>query len=412
MWNWRLHKALRDPWVHAAAYAVFAVLTVAAAEVVAPFLPEGLDASIGADAVDDVLGILATSMLAVTTFSLSVAVSALAAAANNATPRATELLQQDRTTQNVLATFLGAFLFGLVGTIALHAGLYSSNGRLVLYVATVGVVIGVVVALLRWISHLMRFGRMRDTLDRVEQAARHALEERIDQPYFGGHPMHGAAPKDARPLLADTIGYVQHVEVASLSRVADELEARVFMHALPGSFVHLRAPLLWIDGPEPSEQQAVALREAFSCDNERTFDQDPRFGLIVLSEIASRALSPAVNDPGTAISVVGRLVRLLSNWKLASPEVAHPRVYVPPVQCADMVEDAFRPIVRDGAGLIEVQIRLQKGLLALSAHAPELFEQPTRQMSRLSMERAEAAGLRPEDLAALRAAGPLNDRDA
>ena len=52
----------------------------------------------------------------------------------------------------------------------------------------------------------------------------------------------------------------------------------------------------------------------FVLGNDRQFDEDPRFGLIVLSEIASRALSPAVNDPGTAIGIIGRLVRLFVLW--------------------------------------------------------------------------------------------------
>jgi uncharacterized membrane protein len=46
----------------------------------------------------------------------------------------------------------------------------------------------------------------------------------------------------------------------------------------------------------------------------RYFHEDPRFGLITLSEIASRALSPAVNDPGTAIQIISSHVRLFSLW--------------------------------------------------------------------------------------------------
>ena len=99
---------------------------------------------------------------------------------------------------------------------------------------------------------------------------------------------------------------------------------------MPGSFVHPAAQLLWVHGAVPGEQLADALRSAFTIGNERSFDQDPRFGLIVLSEIASRALSPGVNDPGTAISVIGRLVRVLSCWvEREAQEVAHPAVHVP-----------------------------------------------------------------------------------
>ena len=70
----------------------------------------------------------------------------------------------------------------------------------------------------------------------------------------------------------------------------------------------------------------------------RTYDQDPRFGLTVLTEIAERALLPAVNDPGTAIDILGRSVRLLSACADAR-EVAldFPRVWVPALAVEDLL---------------------------------------------------------------------------
>lgn len=65
--------------------------------------------------------------------------------------------------------------------------------------------------------------------------------------------------------------------------------------------------------PDSNVSSAVEMSQiarAFLIGDERTFDDDPRFGLVVLSEIASRALSPAVNDPGTAIDIIGTFVRL------------------------------------------------------------------------------------------------------
>lgn len=95
-----------------------------------------------------------------------------------ATPRATALLQEDPTTQNVLATFLGAFLFGLLGLIGAKAELYDGSGQVVLYVMTVGVVALVIVALIRWIDHLMNFGRMADPRGRgAPHGPRRALSD-------------------------------------------------------------------------------------------------------------------------------------------------------------------------------------------------------------------------------------------
>ena len=118
-----LLRTLRKVWVRIVAFAVLAILTAALAQVIGPLLPRNIARQLGVDAVEDILSILTSSTLAVTTSSLSVAVSAFAAAASSATPRATSLLQEDPTTQNVLATYLGAFLFGLIGQIRLQKDL-------------------------------------------------------------------------------------------------------------------------------------------------------------------------------------------------------------------------------------------------------------------------------------------------
>lgn len=391
--RWLLQQTLRRTWVRVVAFAVLAVVTVVATRLLAPWIPADWAERIGADAVDQVLGILASSMLAVTTFSLSIAVSAYASASSGATPRATRLLQEDRTTQNVLATFLGAFLFGLVGIILLKAGYFNEGGRLVLFATTIIVVAGVVAALLRWISHLMRFGRMSDTLDRVEDAATAALEARLAMPYLGGRPWRtGDAPADAAPVHADAVGYVQHVDMAALAEVGERLNADCHVAVLPGGFIHHGTVLVHLSGNAPDEAACDAVRGAFTTARDRTFEQDPRFGAIVLAEIASRALSPAVNDPGTAISVLGRLVRLLSRWaEPVEPEIRYPRLHVPPILPADLLDDGFGPIARDGAAMVEVQCHLQEALAALASRAPTVFAEAARAQSARALAHAEAA---------------------
>jgi len=69
--HWWLLQQLRKVWVHAAAFSVLGILTALIALWVKQYIPKDLPASIGSDAVDDLLRILATSMLSVTIFSLS-----------------------------------------------------------------------------------------------------------------------------------------------------------------------------------------------------------------------------------------------------------------------------------------------------------------------------------------------------
>lgn len=399
---WLIYRHTRKIWLRVVAFAVLAIATAVVAQALGQFLPPDLGQRLGANAVDQVLTILASSMLAVTTFSLSIAVSAYASAASTATPRATALLQEDHTTQNVLATFLGAFLFSLVGIVALHAGYYSESGRLVLFFATGLVIALVVVALMRWISHLTDFGRMQDTLDRVEQATTEALERRLEAPWLGGTPLDAPAPKTATSVCSEITGYVQHIDMEALSDTAQDLGAECWIDALPGSFVHPASPLMQVSTGPLSDGDSRRLRTAFVCGKERDFEQDPRFGLIVLTEIASRALSPAVNDPGTAIDVLGRLVRVLAPWRSdVEPVIDYPEIHVPTLRVDALLEIAVRPIARDGAGLYEVQLHLQDTLAALSHIHPDTFRDTALFWSGDALERARTAGLTDRELQAL-----------
>ncbi len=397
---------LRQIWVRSALIGLLGVITALAGIYLARFIPTRLGEALGSDAVAPILTILASSMLAVVTFSLSVAVQAFSSAADAATPRASRLLAEDPTTQNVLSIFVGAFLFSLVGIIALSANAYGAEGRVALFFATLVIIVLVVVALLQWINHIMHFGRIGDTLERVESAATKAICHRAENPFLGGQEATHRPPLMAIPVTADKIGYVQHIDIGALSDCADTHDLTLWIEDVPGSFVSPATPLFHVVGTLGVEAEAIIgrLRGAFTIADNRNFDQDPRFGLIVLSEIASRALSPAVNDPGTAIDVIGRLVRILAQWTPERREPEHPRIFVPAICDADLIEDAFQPIVRDSASIVEVQVRLQKALAALGRLLPDAFGKPAGAMAEEAAARARQAFVSDADRARLDAA--------
>lgn len=410
-WRWILLQITRQLWVRAAligALGIVAALLAAIGEFVIPWTLPG---EIGAEAVDDILNIIASSMLAVTTFSLSVMTSAFSAATNNVTPRATRLLMQDQVTQNVLATFIGSFLFALVGIVMLKTGIYGDRGRVILFVATVAVITLIVITLIRWIDHLSELGRVGATTNRVEDATKAAIDARLATPLLGGHRRapHAPPPEGVETVVSAATGYVQHIDLKGLNDCAEALDADIHLAAVPGGFVHPARPLLWVSAGGPLEDGAHdKLRTCFAIGSERSFDQDPRFGLAVMSEIASRAMSPAVNDSGTAIDVIGRLTRLLLRWAEGTNEpadtddVPFSRLYVPPIETRDLFDDAFNLIARDGAGLIEVQIRLQKALAALAQAGDAEFRRCAREQSRLALERALEAMTSEQDKARIK----------
>jgi len=331
-------------------------------------------------------------------------VAAYSAATTNVTPRATKLLLQDTTSQNVLATFVGSFLYSLVAIITLSMGAYGERGRVILFVVTIFVVLLIVVTLLRWIDYLTRLGRVGETTEVVEKAAAEALRSRRSQPYLGGVHLadETAIPAEAHAIAAPFIGYVQHIDMAKLQEIAEESGTIIYSLALPGTFVDGRRPLARVASRDGKVQEAIA--GAYSLARERSFDQDPRFGLSVLAEIAQRALSPAVNDPGTAIDVIGRSVRLLAIWD--EPEeretVRFPSVHVASVKLSELFDDAYAPIARDGAAIVEVHVRLQKAFAALAAFRDPRFRLEAARHSRMALTRAEGALTLAEDVEAVR----------
>lgn len=360
-----LTQMARAVWFRASLFSLAAVLLALAAGFLEPYLPD-LTVDLGQNSVDQILQILASSMLAVTTFSLTAVVTAYGAASRVATPRATQLLIADPTSQNVLSTFIGAFVFSMVGIIALSTGYYGEQGQTILFVGTLIVIVIVVVVLLRWISHLGSFGRMADIIDRVESEARRATSQ------YACHPSLGARPQDPRRVTGASVrpqraGYVTYIDLRRLETLAKDRELTIHVRALPGTIVATASPLALVAGTvDDGVRSRVAA--AFHIEAHRSYDQDPRLGMIALSEIASRALSPSTNDPGTAIDVLAALGRVFENMLQTEVDDDTPygNVTVEAVALDDLVEDAFRPIARDGAGMVEVGIRLQKTLASLA----------------------------------------------
>ncbi|MDB5510183.1 MAG: hypothetical protein JWL93_2652, partial [Hyphomicrobiales bacterium] len=400
-WRWLLEILSTRLWIRASVFGVLAVITALISIYVRVYIPEDVPRKIGADAVDGILNILASSMLAVTIFSVSTMVSAYGAATDNVTPRATKLLIEDKISHNALSTFIGAFIFSIVSIVALTTGAYGDAGRLVLFFVTVLVIFAIVVTLLRWVEYLSRLGRVNETIERVEDVTAAALLDRLAHPYLDATPRLSAdVPAGCVPLMADRVAYVQHIDVGLLHEAVSSSGGAAFVDAMPGKLVHPQQPLAWLRGVDDEACLAQA-RSAFILDRERSFRQDPRFGMAVLSEIASRALSQAVNDPGTAIHVIGVGMRVLFKWcdrdsLVENEEIRFPAVHIPALRIEDLFDDFFSPIERDGAGTLEVGMMLQKAYGALALCDDAAMGACARAHSRRALQHCKAA-LRLED---------------
>lgn len=371
---------------------------------------------ISAESIESLLAVMASSMLAVATFAVGSMVSAYAAVGSAATPRAFRVVIADDISKNALSTFIGAFIYSIVALIAMKNGYYDPAGRLTLFAMTIAVFAMVIITFVRWVDRIARLGRVGTTIDSVERAAANAMRHRLEAPTMGAVPaVKGMSSGHA--VHAACVGYVQYVDVAALQEWAEDVDGRVTVAAVSGTLATPDRPLVHAQlvRGQLTPDHAESIRSAFQIGSSRLFDNDPRFGLVVLSEIAGRALSPGINDPGTAINVLGAMVRLFDMWSEPSRRATEApdgepdrlrfdRVEVPALSTRDLLDDAFTAIGRDGAGTVEVAVRLQKALAAIAAMGHAALSEAAQYHAELALRRSTEAMTEREDIAAVREA--------
>lgn len=364
-----IKNILHQLWVRCCAFCLLAIVALVCGPELGPYIPNTFKEIVSPETVGDILKILASSMLAVTTFSLSIMVQAFSTAATTASPRANSLLMQNSTAQNALGAFIGAFLFSIVGIISIGANIYGQDVIFVLFVFTIAVIAIVVILLLKWIDQLSRLGRVSDTIATVEKTLRKAIVTRAQEPYLGANPMPESLPEQHYPLACDCVGYVQYIDIEALNNIARKQDIDIYVNVNPGKFMDSVTPLVETSA-EVDTDVASDIIATIVIDDNRTFEQDPRYGFVVLSEIAVKALSPAINDPGTAIDVIGTYIRSLRLWvdsfpsgeSPSDPKVDYERVYLKPIQDNDVLEDIYSALIPEAAKTLHVAKHLKKSL--------------------------------------------------
>ena len=209
-------------------------------------------------------------------------------------------------------------------------------------------------------------------------------------------------------------GALQAIDDEGLLAWATRHDAVVVMRHGVGDFVSSGATLLEVYGtatfPRVAERR-LAGRLALGI--ERTIDQDPAFALRVLVDVAIRALSPALNDPTTAVQVIdhledtlaliGRTQGLDGRWEYRDDEHTL-RLVMPAHRFEDFLSLGVTEIRVYGGSSIQVLRRLRAALLELeSSVLPEYAPAVTAELERLRLTAASAFAGTPDAERALHA---------
>jgi uncharacterized membrane protein len=175
-------------------------------------------------------------------------------------------------------------------------------------------------------------------------------------------------PDDATAVVTPTAGWVQQIDVATvLDAIGPGSTARIVVPL--GGFATTDSPLLWMSAPD-GNVDTDALLEGFALGDTRTMQQDVGFGLIQLTDIAVRALSPGINDPSTANDIIvhiGNVLTALWERPVASARTTDDgrTVISPQVEHADHLRRALDPNRRYGRADPLVTATLMRTLRSL-----------------------------------------------
>ena len=324
-----------------------------------------------------ILGGIASSIMTVVSIVFAILLMTLTLASMQFSPRIIVSFTKDRVTQWTLGIFLGTFSYCMAALPAARS--LPSPFAPVATVLGAMVLAGTCVAwLLFFIHHISQAISVNHIVDRIASETEAMITEMMPWP----RKLSSLAVPDPiqstiweTTVLSDVSGYIRFIDTTRLVVLAKSCRVKLRVLRRVGQFVPAGIPLLMVSKADrlPPEGSAE-IREAFDFGPSRTLQQDVEFGVLQLVDIALKAISPAVNDPTTAISCVDQLSRILIRF--ASREVPNSILYDPPgvfrvsipwISFEQLLDSAFEQIRLYSKADIAVSLRLLRALGDVSA---------------------------------------------
>ncbi len=329
------------------------------------------------------------AMISFTGLVFSITIVVLQLSSGQFSPRVLRMFLGDRTIQFTLGVFVATFVYAMVVLRSVGGG--SGSGGFVPRIAVTvafGFVLASVALFISYISHVANLIRVATIITHIGRQARRILDRRYPAA-TAGTPATASFPPPARTIPAPRGAVLVSVNEMALVEMAAQAGGVLVLAARVGDFVPAGAPLVVVHhepGAGSGRLDATAARalKALAWDTERSMEQDLAFGFRQLVDIAERALSPAVNDPTTAVQAIDVLHDLLralaarelpdGRWRDGTGQL---RLVVPQYRFADFLDLAVGEIWRYGADAAQVPGRLAAMLAdlhtaALPAHRPAI----------------------------------------
>lgn len=368
------------------------------------------------DGARGVLTAIAGSLITVTGVVFSITIVALQLASSQFTPRLLRNFMSDRGNQLVLGVFIGTFTYTLLilrtvrSPIGEETPVFLPAASVTMAVALALVSMGF---LIFYIDHIASWIEASSIVDRVAGETLEIIRKVL--PLTEEDVQHAAERElpDAEPgyVLAHRSGYVQLLNTDRIYEIADGDGITIRIEAPVGHFV-LEAGALASIWPKRAmtDELASVVREAFVIGHRRTLTQDVELGVVQLSDIAVKALSPGINDPTTAVMCLERLGEVVSEIGRRHPrhvlrdDRGALNTILPRFEFERVVDVAFSQIRRYGATDPVVTSHLLQVIRKVGHRVGGAEREVLRQLVDSIEVQAEQSIDHPEDLERLRGA--------
>ena len=348
--------------------------------------------AVNAEEAHSILERIFTLNLSCLVFSFGSMLVAIQVAGGQYTPRiiATTLLRD-----NVIRWIVGLFVFSLLWTHRTMAELGQSAlvPQLQVFLATT-IGLASLIAFILLIDYSARLMRPVSLIGRVAEqgftaidsiypypfdeeqrhanpSAVHEWASRSQQSIASADGKSGASNDETGPRIVchrGRSGVVLAVNLRGLAREARRCGCVIEFAVQVGDFLATDEPLFYLTGSSDTISER-RLQNLVALGSERTMEQDPMFAFRIEVDIAIKALSPAINDPTTAVLAIDqlhRLLRLVGKRSLANrvvcDESGKPRVLFRTPDWDDYVHISFREIRQCGAGSLQI-VRRQRAMI-------------------------------------------------
>lgn len=345
----------------------------------------------------------ATAAMSFMVFTFGSLLVAIQVASGQLTPRiiATTLLRD-----NVVRFTVGLFMLTFLFALGVHNRIDGKVHQLPLFVAAV-LSLASFAAFLYLIDYASRLLRPIAILTRVGNEGLAVIASVYPDP-----SLEPGLPKSQRQTLAapdrvikhqSTSGIVLAVNLDELRRVAESSRSVIELVPQVGDFVAVDDPLFNLYGVTHVIEEDT-LRSAVVFGSERTMEQDPTFAFRIVIDIALKALSPAINDPTTAVLAIDQLHRLLRSVgrrHLRTDEILDAsgqlRVIVRTPNWDDFVHMTFSEIRACGANNLQIVRRLRAMIENLNETLPDHRRRELQVQSTLLDQEVERLFRYPEE---------------